>query len=177
MDDHHQLPQPSPTIATWASRLAPGATVLDVAAGRGRHALLFAKRGHPVLAIDRDTSALRQRAHTRITVLEADLENAAWPLPGRTFGAVVVVNYLWRALLPTLVASVAPGGLLLYETFAVGNERFGRPGNPDFLLRSGELLEAVQDQLEVLEYAHGEVGTPPTAVRQRVLARRAMPSR
>lgn len=107
-----------------------------------------------------------------VTIVTADLEGAPWPLPGRTFAAVVVVDYLWRPLLPTLIAAVAPGGHLCYETFAVGNERFGRPRNPDYLLRAGELLEAVRDRLDVLDYACGEVGEPPHAVRQRLLARR-----
>ena len=171
-DPHHRTRPPAPTIARWATRVAPNATVLDVAAGGGRHSVLFADRGHHVAAVDRDTAALRALHYPHLEVLEADLEGAAWPLAGQRFGAVVVVDYLWRPLLPTLVDTVAAGGLLLYETFAAGNERFGRPRNPDFLLRSGELLAAVQDRLEVLEYAHGEVGTPPQAVRQRLLARR-----
>ena len=149
-----------------------GAQVLDVAAGGGRHARLFAARGCTVLAVDRDVAALQARPDPDITVLQADLEGATWPLPGRTFAAVVVTNYLWRPLLPTLVASVARGGVLLYETFAVGNERFGRPKNLDFLLRDGELLAAVRGQLDVVEYAHGEEGSPPFAVKQRLCARR-----
>ena len=172
MNAHHADDVPLPTFVHWAELVPPGGTVLDVAAGGGRHARLFADRGHPVLAVDRDTAALRARPHPRIEVLTADLESAPWPLPGRTFAAVVVANYLWRPLLPTLVASVAPGGVLLYETFAVGNERFGRPRNPDFLLREDELRDAVRDRLLVLDHGHGEVGSPPTAVRQRLCARR-----
>lgn len=162
----------SPAFARWAERVATGGTVLDVAAGSGRHTQLFLDRGHPVTAIDRDVTALRTIANLRLEVVQADLEGAPWPLAGRTFAAVVVSNYLWRPLLPALVASVAPGGMLLYETFAVGNERFGRPQNPDFLLRPGELLDAVRGALEVCEYRHGEEGTPTTAVRQRLWARR-----
>ena len=170
MEPHHTSRDPEPTIVRWAHAVPPIGDVLDVAAGSGRHARLFAERGHPVLAVDRDVAALRAEPHARITVLEADLENAPWPLPGRTFAGVVVVNYLWRPLLPALLAAVAPRGVLLYETFAVGHERFGRPRNPDFLLQPGELLDVVRGQLEVLEYANGEVGTPPRAMRQRLLA-------
>ena len=164
---------PSPAIARWAVHVPAGGTVLDIAAGGGRHSRLFLARGHRVTAVDRDAAALRAIADPDLEVIEADLEGAPWPLPGRTFAAVVVVNYLWRPLLPVLVASVAPGGWLLYETFAVGHERFGRPRNPDFLLRDGELPAAVRGELDVVEYAHGEEGSPPSAVRQRLLARRA----
>lgn len=166
---------PSPAICRWAPLVPAGGHVLDVAAGHGRHTRLFVQRGHPVTAIDRDVAALRSLAATAsgLEVIEADLEGAPWPLPRRTFAGVVVSNYLWRLLLPAIVASVAPGGVLLYETFAVGNERFGRPRNPDFLLRPGELLDAVRGELEVLEYAHGEEGDPPVAVRQRLCAVRA----
>ncbi|HEU4417640.1 MAG TPA: class I SAM-dependent methyltransferase, partial [Planctomycetota bacterium] len=127
----------SPIIARWAVMVPAAGTVLDVAAGSGRHTRLFLQRGHLVTAVDRDVAALRTIADARLEVIEADLETAAWPLAGRTFGGVVVSNYLWRPLLPMIVASVAPGGVLLYETFAVGHERFGRPVNPDFLLRPG----------------------------------------
>ncbi len=144
--------------------------MLDLAAGCGRHTRFFLLRGHPVIAVDRDVAALRVIADPRLEVIEADLEGAPWPFGGRTFAGVVVSNYLWRPLVPLIVASVAPGGALLYETFAVGNERFGRPTNPDFLLRPGELLEAVRGHLEVREYSHGEEGAPPTAVRQRMCA-------
>ncbi len=143
--------------------------MLDVAAGGGRHALLFAAHGHRVLAVDRDVAVLSAQPHANVQILQADLEQAPWPLPGRTFAAVVVVDYLWRPLLPVLVASVAPGGVLMYETFAVGQERFGRPKNPDFLLRPGELLDAVRGELLVREYQHGEEGEP-RAVRQRLCA-------
>lgn len=167
---------PSPHFVRWAPLVPAGGEVLDVAAGGGRHALLFAGRGHPVTAVDRDAAALRElaRKHPLLTVVQADLESAPWPFAGRTFAAVVVGNYLWRPLLGPIVGCVAPGGVLLYETFAVGHERFGRPRNPDFLLRPGELLDAVRGQLEVREYAHGEVGEPPCAVRQRLCAVRSV---
>jgi SAM-dependent methyltransferase len=161
---------PSATIVRWAPLVPAAGAVLDVAAGSGRHARLFAQRGHPVVAVDRDVDGLRALALPGVTVLQADLKQAPWPLSGRTFAAVVVTNYLWRPLLPTLVASVAAGGVLLYETFAQGHERCGRPRHPDHLLQPGELLAAVQGRLEVLEYANGPHGDPPVAVRQRLCA-------
>lgn len=170
MNTHRDLPSPSAAIVRWAPLVPAGGTVLDVAAGGGRHARFFADRGHPVVAIDRDVQALLAMPHAGIEVLAADLELGPWPLPGRTFAAVVVTNYLWRPLLPRLVASVAVGGVLLYETFALGNERFGRPRNPDYLLTPGELLAAVRGAMDVLEYGHGEVGNPPVAMQQRVCA-------
>ena len=162
---------PSPAIAGWVARVRAGGPVLDVAAGGGRHAALFARRGHPVVAVDRDVAALRALAEPGVEVVAADLEGAPWPLPGRAFAAVVVVHYLWRPLWPDLLAAVEPGGALLYETFAVGNERFGRPRNPDFLLREGELRDvAMAAGFTVVAYEHGEEGAPPTCVRQRLLA-------
>ena len=157
-------------IAKWACLVPAHGRVLDVAAGGGRHTELFLRRGHPVTAIDRDASALRTLGGDDLEVLEADIEAGPWPYSARTFAAVIVCNYLWRPLLPVIVESVAAGGVLLYETFAVGHERFSRPRNPDFLLRPGELLEAVRGHLEVREYTHGEEGQPPSAVRQRVCA-------
>lgn len=173
MNAHDDL-LPSPAIARWAALVPAGGCVLDVAAGGGRHTLLFLQRGHPVTAVDRDAAALRALAvpAARLEVIEADLEAGPWPFARRTFAGVVVTNYLWRPLLGPIVASVAPGGVLLYETFALGHERFGRPRNPDFLLRPGELRDAVRGALDVLEYEHGEEGDPPNCVRQRLCARR-----
>lgn len=132
--------------SAWVRRFAPlvpaGGSVLDVACGGGRHCRLFAERGHPVTGIDRDLAATQVEG---AELIAADLENGApWPLPGRRFHAVVVTNYLWRPLFPALRQSLHKGGVLIYETFALGNEAFGRPRNPDFLLRRGELLELAQ---------------------------------
>ena len=117
---------PAPWIVQWAGLVAPSAAVLDLAAGRGRHAVFFAERGHKVTAVDRDLSALPD--HPNIERVKADLEDGSpWPLGGRRFGAAIVTNYLHRPLMPQLLETVAPGGVLLYQTFMVGNERFGKP--------------------------------------------------
>ncbi len=169
----HRGPRPEPTIAAWAGDVPAGATLLDVAAGGGRHARMFAASGCAVTAVDRDVAALRAIDDARIEVIEADLEREPWPFAGRRWDVVVVTNYLWRPLLEHLADALSEGGLLMYETFMVGNERFGRPRSPDFLLRSGELRAFAERQgLEVVAFSQGEVGDPPTAVRQRLLARR-----
>lgn len=155
---------PSPWIVRWAPLIAPGSRVLDVACGSGRHLRWLAARGLRVTGIDRSAAALAA-AHGAGELIEADLEGGPWPLPGRRFDAVVVTHYLWRALLPTLVASVAEGGLLLYETFAVGQERYGKPSNPEFLLRPGELLDAAAG-LHVLAYEDGVVDALPQGPRR-----------
>lgn len=158
----------------WAPLLRPGSRVLDVACGGGRHARLFAAAGHAVTALDRDAAALAALDTVPgITTCCADLEGGPWPLPGMAFDAVVVTNYLHRPLFPDLLAAVAPDGLLIYETFAVGNEYHGRPSNPDFLLRPGELIEWLRPGLEVVAYEAGRVAEPRAAVLQRVCARRA----
>lgn len=156
-------------VRRWSHLVPPDAQVLDLACGAGRHMRWFAERGHTVLGLDRAPEAL-QSAAAFGEVLACDLEAAPWPLPDRTFGAVVVTNYLWRALLPRIVASVAPGGLLLYETFAQGNETVGRPVNPDFLLAPGELLHACQG-LHVVAYEDGTLDNPERFV-QRIAALR-----
>jgi SAM-dependent methyltransferase len=145
--------------------------VLDIACGNGRHARFFANRGHAVEAVDRDPACLAPLAGLPgITTHCADLENAPWPYAGQQFSGVVVTHYLHRPLFPHLLAAVAPGGVLIYETFAAGNERFGRPSNPDFLLKPGELLAVVRDRLEVLAYEALEVADPRPAVLQRICA-------
>ena len=172
-DPAHDLLAPSAWVCRWAARIPAHGTVLDVAAGGGRHARWLAARGHPVEAVDRDAAAMTRLAETGgIRTLVADLEAGDWPYPGRTFAAVIVTNYLHRPLLPVLVESVAPGGVLIYETFAVGNERFGRPANPDFLLKPGELLEAVRGRLRVVAYEDLQVEEPKPAMVQRICAER-----
>ncbi|MDR7307830.1 class I SAM-dependent methyltransferase [Rhodoferax saidenbachensis] len=168
----------SPWVQRWSHLLAANATVLDVACGAGRHLEWFLRRGHAVTGIDRDISVAAQRVpHT--TLIQADIENAPWPLvrgqQPQQFGAVVVTNYLWRALLPTLVASVAPGGVLLYETFAAGNETVGRPSRPDFLLQPGELLRACAG-LQVVAYENGYLDQPPRFVQRIAAVHSPLPS-
>ncbi|MEY4710790.1 MAG: hypothetical protein RIS88_240 [Pseudomonadota bacterium] len=162
---------PSEWLRRWAHLAPLGRPVLDVACGAGRHLLEFAARGHPVAGVDRDPQALAAAAwhlDGAGELVQADIENGPWPFAGRVFGAVVVTNYLWRALLPTLVASVEPGGVLLYETFADGNETVGKPSRPDFLLRPGELLAACAG-LRIVAYEDGFESAPERFV-QRVAA-------
>ena len=163
------MAEPSDWVRRW-SHLAPArGTVLDVACGSGRHVRWFAARGHAVTALDRDAEATAGLGDVAEVVL-ADIEAGPWPLAGRRFDTVVVTNYLWRPLLPVIVESVAEGGLLLYETFAIGNGGFGRPRNPEFLLHEGELLAAAKG-LRVVAYEHGFLPEPPRLV-QRLAARR-----
>jgi SAM-dependent methyltransferase len=165
----HALSAPSPWITRWAPLIAPRGRVLDVACGSGRHLRWLAERGHAVTGVDRDVEALA-RLQSIGRIVTADIERDAWPLPGETFDGVVVTNYLWRPLLATIVASVALGGVLIYETFAVGNERFGKPSNPDFLLQPGELLWACAS-LQIVAYEDGVLEGPRRCV-QRIAARR-----
>jgi SAM-dependent methyltransferase len=155
----------------WAGLVAPDASMLDLAAGRGRHSTFFAERGHRVTAVDRDVSGLP--FHPGIERLQADLEDGSpWPLGERRFGAVIVTNYLHRPLMPQLLETVASGGVLLYQTFMDGNERFGRPSNPDHLLRDGELLELVRGRFSVIAYEARLISEPAMAMVQRIAARR-----
>lgn len=169
LSTHTTASPPSPWVVRWASQLAAGSTVLDVACGSGRHVRWLAEQGLRVTGVDRDAAALAGLSNLA-EVLVADIEAGPWPVPGRQFDAVVVTNYLWRPLLPTLVEAVAPGGLLIYETFGAGHARFGRPSRPDFLLQPGELLQATQG-LRVLGYEDGYLEPPPRLV-QRICARR-----
>lgn len=141
--------------------------MLDIACGHGRHTRYFAQRGCRVTAVDRDQEAIASIAGIA-EAIHADIENGPWPFAGRTFDGVVVTNYLWRDLLPAIVAAVAPGGVLIYETFAAGNEAFGKPSRPDFLLQPGELLRACVG-LHVVAYEHGRLDGPPRIV-QRIAA-------
>ncbi|MFL6634464.1 MAG: class I SAM-dependent methyltransferase [Massilia sp.] len=151
----------------------PSGEVLDLACGGGRHARLLASLGHPVLAVDRDGQALARAGGAGVTTLQCDLEaeGAAWPFaPGR-FAGIVVTNYLHRPLFAHLASALAPGGILVYETFALGNERFGKPSNPAFLLAPGELLDvAARHGLRVLAYEDGVIDAPRPARVQRLCA-------
>lgn len=152
---------PSPWITRFAALVPAGGTVLDVAAGRGRHTRWLLDAGHAVVAVDRDVAGLRDLTRNPdLEVVAADLERGTWPLSGRRFAGIVVTNYLHRPLLPVLIDALVPGGVLLYETFAVGHERHGRPRNPDWLLRPGELLDLVRGRLRVVAYEDLEVPRP-----------------
>ncbi len=167
----HAGREPSPWIARFAPLVPRSGVLLDVACGGGRHLRLFRDRGHAVAGIDIDTRGVADLAVApEVEIIAADIEGGPWPLPGRRFAAIVVTNYLHRPLFPTLLEALAPGGMLLYETFSVGNGRYGRPSCPAFLLRNGELLELARGRLQVIAYEHGIVSSPKAAIMQRLAA-------
>jgi SAM-dependent methyltransferase len=173
---HAALDEASRWVARFAP-LIPQGEVLDLACGGGRHARLLAAAGHQVLAVDRDAAALERAAGKGIGTLRVDLEDPAeggvcWPFEAGRFAGIVVTNYLHRRLFPHIVASLAPEGVLIYETFAQGNERFGKPSNPDFLLAPGELLDATR-ALRVIAFEDGYVSLPKPAMVQRICALKA----
>jgi SAM-dependent methyltransferase len=158
-------------VSRWSHLVAAGSAVLDLACGSGRHTRWFHDRGCAVTAVDRDAAALQGLRDVARTVV-ADLEGQPWPLPGETFSAVVVTNYLWRALLPDIARSVGDSGLLIYETFAQGNASVGKPSNPDFLLRCGELLHfAAAHGLRVVAYEDGFSSQPDRFIQRLVAIR------
>ena len=163
---------PSDWVRRFAASLPVGANVLDLAAGGGRHARWLAERGCRVTAVDRDAAALAtMKGVAGIETRVLDLEGPDWPLGGEQFDAVVVANYLYRPRFAALFELVRPGGLLIYETFMLGNERFGKPSNPDFLLRPCELLACLPEGWSVVAFEQGEVGRP--AMIQRLCASRS----
>lgn len=165
------------TPSAWVARFLPfvrgGGAVLDVACGHGRHARLFAQCGYRVTALDRDQEALAALTDVdNVMTLRADIESGPWPLAGRSFDAIVVTNYLHRPLFPVLLSALATEGLLIYESFAAGNERYGRPASPRFLLDPGELLQRCAG-LRVLAYEDSYVAQPKPALIQRICAIRS----
>jgi len=160
----------SPWLLRWAHLIPPGGRVLDLAAGGGRHSRWLAGHGFAVTAVDRDAEAMAALGGIAETLV-ADIEGGPWPLADRRFDAVVVTNYLWRPLFPAIVAAVETGGVLLYETFAAGNETVGRPSRPDFLLARGELLTLAAG-LQVVAFEDGFLSDPDRFV-QRIAAVRA----
>lgn len=167
----HGAEAPSAWVQRWSHLVCPGGTVLDIACGHGRHMRWFAQRGHPVTGVDRSPEAIAAVAGLG-TAVTADIENAPWPLmqdeQPRTYDAVIVTHYLWRPLFPTLLASLAPDGVLIYETFATGNETVGKPSRPDFLLQTGELLRVCAG-LRVVAFEDGYLASPARYV-QRIAA-------
>jgi SAM-dependent methyltransferase len=163
------------TPSRWVERFLPGVRsggrILDVACGGGCHLRLALRRGYRVIGVDRDLEGVEElRAWSRVELVRADLEaRQRFPFAGELFDGVIVTNYLWRPILRDIVTAVAPDGLLIYETFAAGNERFGRPSNPDYLLRPGELVEAVRPRLVPVAYEHVTLSGPPRKV-QRIAA-------
>ncbi|MEX2587641.1 MAG: class I SAM-dependent methyltransferase [Actinomycetota bacterium] len=172
-----------PAASAWVRRFAPlvpaGSTVLDLACGGGRHTKLFLDRGNSVVAVDKNISHLKElEGSPGLTMIEVDLEDGSdFPFAGRQFAGVVVTNYLHRPILGDIVTAVAPDGVLIYETFAAGNERFGGPSRPDFLLQPAELLRVVEGHLRVAAYEDLVSGEPRPAAMQRIAAvnRRAGP--
>ena len=172
----HGSEAPSAWVQRWSHLVPAAGRVLDVACGQGRHAYWFYKRNHHLTLVDRAQAAIESIAipvESREVVV-ADIETGPWPFAGRQFDAVIVTNYLWRPLLPTLLASIAPGGVLIYETFAQGNETVGKPSRPDFLLRPGELLALCRD-LRVVAFEDGYQEAPTRFV-QRIAAVREVSS-
>jgi len=168
----HKISEPSAWVARYAGLVPAIGTVLDLACGAGRHSRLFLARGNKVAALDIDTSDVSDlAADPKAEVIQADLEDGGpFPLQGRCFAGIVVSRYLYRPLFPALIGALAPGGVLIYETFAKGNEQFGRPRNPDHLLDPGELLDAVRGHLRVLAYEDLVQGEPHPAAIQRLCA-------
>ena len=174
---HMRVAAPSPWVARFAHLIPAEGAVLDLACGGGRNARFLRQRGHPVVALDKDTAAIAQDAPAGIEIVQADLEDGSpvfdppGPLGRRRFAGIVVVNYLYRPILPKLVALLSEGGALLYETFARGNEKFTRPRNPDHLLKAGELLDLARGRLQIVAYEHGVVEADPIpGVKQRLAA-------
>ncbi|MBL4908282.1 MAG: class I SAM-dependent methyltransferase [Sneathiella sp.] len=148
-----------------------GGSVLDLACGRGRHSAFLEKKGFQVTAVDIDTKAIEAAGLKATAVIQADLENGVWPFNSDQFDGIVVVNYLYRAHFPKLINALKPGGVLIFDTYMVGNEQFGRPANPKFLLKSSELDDAFSD-FEVVAFDEGYVECPVPAMRQSIVARK-----
>lgn len=163
--------QPSPWVVRFLAGVRAGGRALDVACGGGRHLELGLGLGLAMVGVDRDLSAVRHLAgQPRLELVQADLEDGGpFPFAAGSFDGVIVTNYLWRPRLADIVAAVAPGGVLIYETFAVGNERLGRPSNPAFLLQPGELVEAVRATLTIVGFEHARLAEPDRIV-QRIAA-------
>jgi len=164
---------PSSWVTRHAGLMPQPGIVLDLACGKGRHTRFLLAEGFKVVAVDRDLSGMEDlRGNTRVTLQQADLENGIWPFANQQFAGIVVTNYLYRPHFPLLCKALLPGGILIFETFAAGHERYGRPRNPAFLLQTGELQEAFATELEIQALEEAEDLLPQPAVRQRIVARK-----
>lgn len=163
---------PSAWVQRHLGMIPAGGRVLDLACGSGRHTRLLAGVGHPVLAVDRDGDAVRPLLELpEVSILVADLESGDWPLAGQRFAGIVVTNYLWRPRLEDLLGALEPGGVLIYETFMEGNEQYGKPSRPEFLLRSQELLDLARNRgMRISAYQEGFVTRPKPAMVQAICA-------
>ena len=169
MHDFHD--SPSPWVMGHAPRIRPGGHVLDLACGKGRNSFALAAQSFHVLALDRDPAALSTlHGRQNITTLQADIEQEAWPLEGQRFDAIIICRYLHRPLFPRILSSLSPGGVLIYETFMVGQETLGRPRNPDYLLQPDELLALCSEDLQVVAFEQGRFEAPDPVYLQRICA-------
>jgi len=166
----HEIDSPSSWVCRWAGLIRPRGRVLDVACGHGRHLRYLESLGFAVVGVDRDEAAVGAfKGVGSVEIHVADIEAGSWPFAAAAFDGVIVTNYLWRPLFPNLVDALRSGGVLIYETFALGNERYGRPSNPAFLLRPNELLGSVEP-LAIVAFEQGLIAAPKPAVIQRVCA-------
>ena len=165
----------SPWIEKYAPLIPKEKPVLDLACGKGRHSLYLLDAGYEVTAADVETTSISAfKGREGLTILQADLEKDGWPFAANSFSGLVVVNYLWRPLFANISAALAPGGVLLYDTFMQGNEKYGRPSNPDFLLAPGELSESFGEGMEIIDFFEGYVDKPSPACRQSIVARKPL---
>ena len=172
-DDTKTANAPSPWVVRFAAELPKNESIIDIACGSGRHTRLLVDQGHQVIAIDRDLSEVQDLSNLdAVELLNYDLESGIWPFPPESAAGIIVTNYLHRPHFKRLYETLATNGLLIFETFAVGNERFGRPRNPDFLLKPGELLEAFSGDMDILAYEEAEETLPKPAFKQRICARK-----
>jgi len=169
---NHEINLPSEWVTRFATLISPGGKVLDLASGQGRHTKFLLKSGFKVTSLDANISGLEKIADKRrLEIVHADLENCqSWPLGQRRFSGLIVTNYLHRPLFPHIIASLGENGVLIYETFAMGNQNYGKPSNPEFLLKPGELLAEVFGKLKIIAYEEGLNQTPKMSVKQRICA-------
>jgi len=175
MIEQISIEPPSPWIVKYVPLIPKNGRVLDLACGNGRHAIWLAKQGYQVDALDRDAKALANMAGIEnINISIADLETGSWSGSGQRYDGIIVSRYLYRPLLSQLAKMLKPDGILIYETFMAGNERYGKPSNPDFLLLPNELLEIYSPLLSIIAFEQGEVKTPRPAVMQRICAKKIL---